>query len=67
MIDEIKASCLLKGFRGSPPLDTEIILKIIKKISEISLKYKAIKEIDLNPVIIYKNGAKIVDARFMIE
>lgn len=69
MIDEIKSAKILSGFRGMPPRDKRAIADIIVKLSELVTKIPEIKEVDLNPVIVFEEGkgAKIADARFIIS
>lgn len=65
MIDELKGSALLKGFRGMPEADIDALKGIIVGLSDMVLKNPDICELDLNPVIVYEkgSGAVIVDAR----
>ena len=67
MIGEIKSYEILEGARGFPKADLTAIIEILLKISEIMIDYPEIKSLDLNPIIVYKKGAKIVDARFILE
>ncbi|MEM1601460.1 MAG: acetate--CoA ligase family protein [Sulfolobales archaeon] len=69
MIDEIRSSRILAGFRGSPPRDKKAIADVIMKLSKLVTENPEIKEVDLNPVIVYEEGkgAKIADARFIIS
>ncbi len=67
MIKEIKGYSLLKGYRGQAPADTSSLERIIVKISELTEKYPQMKELDLNPVFVYNNGAVVADARIMLE
>lgn len=67
MITEIKAYPLLEGYRGLPAADTEAVTQILTKTSELIMDHPEIKELDLNPVIVYEKGAMTVDARIAIE
>jgi acyl-CoA synthetase (NDP forming) len=67
MISEVKAYPLLKGYRNTPPADIEAIEKILLSTSRLVTDYMEIKELDLNPVIVYEKGAKTVDARIILE
>jgi acetate---CoA ligase (ADP-forming) subunit beta len=67
MIKEIKAYSLLKGYRGMEPADINALEDILMKVSDFVVKTPEIKEIDLNPVIAYKDGAIAVDARIVLE
>jgi acetyl-CoA synthetase (ADP-forming) len=67
MITEIKAYPVLKGYRNQPPLDTNAIADIIVNTSKLVTDHLEIKELDLNPVMVYEKGAKTVDARIILE
>lgn len=65
MIGQIKAYPLLKGYRGSLPVDIDTLADLMVSISEVMAKGN-IKEIDLNPVVLYPKGAIVVDAKMKI-
>jgi acetyl-CoA synthetase (ADP-forming) len=67
MINGVKAYPLLKGYRNTPPADIEAITKILLNTSRLVTDHMQIKELDLNPVIVYQKGAKTVDARIILE
>jgi len=67
MITEIKASPVLRGYRNQSPLDTNAIADVIVKTSKLVMDYQEIKELDLNPVMVYEKGVKTVDARIILE
>lgn len=67
MITEVKAYPLLQGYRGQPPADVDAIVKILLATSKLIMDHPQIKELDLNPVIVYEKGAKTVDARIILE
>lgn len=67
MIREIKGFPLLQGYRGSEPVDVDNLESMLLKVSEFVDKTPAIKELDLNPIFAYKDGAVAVDARVILE
>jgi acyl-CoA synthetase (NDP forming) len=67
MIKEIKGYPLLEGYRGQEPADIPFLEAMILKVSDFIDKNPEIKELDLNPVFAYKNGAVAVDARVILE
>ncbi len=67
MITEVKAYPILKGYRGQPPADINSIIKILLNTSKLVMDHLEIKELDLNPIIVYEKGAKTVDARIILE
>jgi len=67
MVREIKAFPVLQGYRGMEPADLATIEKAILTLSDFVEKNPEIKEMDLNPVFVYKDGAIAVDARIILE
>ena len=67
MVREIKGFPLLQGYRGSEPVDIGNLENILLKVSEFVEKTPEIKELDLNPIFAYKDGAVAVDARVILE
>jgi acetate---CoA ligase (ADP-forming) subunit beta len=67
MISEVRAYPLLKGYRNTPPADIEAIVKILLSTSRLVMEHQEIKELDLNPIMVYEKGAKTVDARIILE
>lgn len=66
MIKEIKAYKILEGARGMPAVDQETLVDILVKTSEMLMECPEIKELDMNPVLAYPDGARIVDARIIM-
>jgi acyl-CoA synthetase (NDP forming) len=66
MIDEVRASQLLKGIRGQRPVDREEIIQTLLAISRLMLENPHIVEIDINPLMASAEGVVAVDARVMI-
>jgi acetyl-CoA synthetase (ADP-forming) len=67
MIREIKAYKILEGFRGQPDVDKEAIIDILLSTSKMMEECPEINELDLNPILVYEDGAKIVDARIILK
>jgi len=66
MIEELKLKKLLYGFRGAPKADVNALKRIVVKISQLPQTHK-IAEMDINPLIVSTKGAKVVDARIVME
>jgi len=66
MVKEIKAYKILEGARGMPRADQETIVGILLATSKMLMECPEIKELDMNPVIVYEKGARIVDARVIL-
>ena len=67
MIKEIKGYPLLEGYRGQEPANVPFLEDLIIKVSDFIDKNQEIKELDLNPIFAYKDGAVAVDARVILE
>ncbi|MDE1766384.1 MAG: acetate--CoA ligase family protein [Thaumarchaeota archaeon] len=65
MISSIKTNKLLQGVRGEKPSDMEKLSECIQKISQLVTDFDEIKELDLNPVLVFEKGkgCKVVDVR----
>ena len=66
MIDEIKAKKILDGARGMPKADKETIIATLLSISKMLMECPEIKELDMNPLLVYEKGARAVDARVIL-
>jgi acyl-CoA synthetase (NDP forming) len=62
MMQEIKGSKILGPVRGMEPADQGMLADILIKVGQIGLENKAVKEIDMNPVIISGSRPVVVDA-----
>ncbi len=65
MITNIKTNKLLQGVRGEKPSDMQKLSECIQKISQLVTDFAEIKELDLNPVLVFEKGkgCKVVDVR----
>ena len=65
MISSIKTNKLLQGVRGEKPSDLKKLSECIQKLSHLVSDFKEIKELDMNPVLVFENGkgCKVVDVR----
>jgi len=67
MIHGIKGAPLLEGYRGREAVDTDNLENLLLKISGFVESQTDIKELDINPVFAYKDGAVAVDARIRLK
>ncbi|MEK6877661.1 MAG: acetate--CoA ligase family protein, partial [Thermoproteota archaeon] len=65
MISSIKTTKLLQGVRGEKPSDIKKLSECIQRLSQLVSDFKEIKELDMNPVLVFENGkgCKAVDVR----
>lgn len=66
MIAEVKGYPVLKGVRGSTPVDIQALVNILLSVSRLLEENPQVAELDLNPVIASAEGATAVDARLVI-
>ncbi len=67
MLDELRGAALLRGARGSAPADLDAIAGLIAKISEFAMRHPEVREMDLNPVVAYSKGLRVLDARILLD
>jgi acyl-CoA synthetase (NDP forming) len=67
MIKETKSYPILAGVRGRPPGDEKALRRLLLTVSDLIEAYPEIKEMDLNPIIIYENGLYVADARIILN
>ncbi|WP_369061833.1 acetate--CoA ligase family protein [Caulobacter sp. 73W] len=65
----LKQAPLLTGFRGSAPLDVDAVAAMVEIVGQALLSTPQIREIDLNPVVVYPKGqgAVALDALMLVD
>jgi acetyltransferase len=70
MIDSLKGSALLRGFRGAKKSDVNALAKALVQVGRIMCDHSdRIAELDINPVIVLEEGRglKAVDALVVLK
>ena len=67
MINETKIGKILKGVRGEEPKALNKVIETIKKVQQIGFDFPEIKSIDINPILITKERAVVVDFKIMLK
>jgi 3-hydroxypropionyl-CoA synthetase (ADP-forming) len=68
MINELKGSKLLKGFRGSAPIDLNMVSQMLVRIGKLGVENADhFNSIDFNPVIVYPKSYFVVDAKIILN
>jgi len=67
MVADLKGQALIKGFRGSKPVDMESLADWLIKLGWIALAYEKIQEIDVNPLLIIDGEPVAVDAAIIFR
>ncbi len=63
LIEKSKAFKLLSGFRGEEPFDLNPIVDVLIKLSSLADSCPSIKEIEINPLIVNRDGVSAVDVK----
>jgi acyl-CoA synthetase (NDP forming) len=66
MLNEVKGTARLRGFRGAPPADEKALTEMLFRVSALLEACPEIQEMDLNPVKVFESGAKVVDFRIRV-
>ncbi len=67
MLDGIAAAEMLKGVRGSEPVNRAALSTMIRNVSQLVADFPEIAEMDLNPVFASKKGAIAADVRIVCD
>ncbi len=69
MIKDIRSFRLLEGVRGEKASDLEAVAECLMRLSQLATEHSQIKEIDINPLIVYPKGegAMAADARIILS
>ncbi|MBN8960655.1 MAG: acetate--CoA ligase family protein [Rhizobiales bacterium] len=71
MLSELKGAAVLKGARGSEPVNIEAIVDVLLRVGGddgiLMRGTSELAEIDINPLIVSKHAAVAVDARFILR
>lgn len=68
-LDRLKGAPLLHGYRGSPALDVDALSQLVSRLGLLVQAVPAIREIDLNPVVLHPRGEGVValDALMLLD
>jgi 3-hydroxypropionyl-CoA synthetase (ADP-forming) len=68
MIEDLKGKQILKGFRGSEPVDMEMLGQALVNIGNLGTDNAAYySSIDFNPLIAYPHDYYVVDAKIILK
>lgn len=69
MISELQSLPLLTGTRGQDGIDTEALTDAIGRLSQLIEDFPEIEELDINPLLTFKNGSafRVLDARITLS
>jgi acetyltransferase len=67
MLDSLKSKALFEGFRGQPPVNRDLLVDLMRRISDLLVAFPEIEELDLNPVKVYAENLLILDVRMLLS
>ena len=68
MLNELKGSKILKGFRGDKPIDLNMLAKALVQIGKIGVdNADYINSIDFNPIVVYPKSYNVLDAKIILN
>ncbi len=65
MLDDLTASLLFEGFRDMH-LDRNALIDMLLSLSTLGSDHPSLRQMDVNPVIVYEDGIKAVDAHVVM-
>ena len=68
MIESVRGFPVLQGVRGEPPGDLNALAEAIERVSQLALDLPEVVELDVNPMIVRREGDGVVavDARIVL-
>jgi acetyl coenzyme A synthetase (ADP forming)-like protein len=66
MLEEVRGTALLRGFRGAPRADEPALRELLMRLSALAEACPEVQEMDINPVKVLEQGCRVVDARVRI-
>ncbi|MGZ3557747.1 MAG: acetate--CoA ligase family protein, partial [Thermodesulfobacteriota bacterium] len=67
MVSDLRGQALLKGYRGSRPVNLESLGEWLMKLGWLSLNVEEIEQIDVNPLLIVDGDPVAVDATIIFR
>jgi acyl-CoA synthetase (NDP forming) len=66
MLDELRCAPLLRGHRGSPPLDRAAVADVLVRLATLARIAPDVVELDVNPLAVAEAGVTAVDVRVRV-
>ncbi len=67
MTEDIKSSQLLRGARGREPLDIDGLIESVQRLSQLSMDFPEIQELDINPIVALPDKVYAIDLRLTVN
>jgi acetate---CoA ligase (ADP-forming) len=65
-VNSLRIEQLLKGFRGSEPIDEEVLIDVIRRLGELAQLVPEISALEINPLIATSNGVCAADVKIRL-
>jgi acetyltransferase len=66
MILSLRGVKLFEGVRGMPPVAFGAVEEAVLRVAQLMSDFPEIAELDVNPLVLYPDGARAADARVML-
>jgi len=67
LVNRTRVSRLLAGFRRLPPVDMDLLVDVLLRVSSMACELPWIQEMDINPLIMDEHAIVAVDARIRVD
>lgn len=69
LIKSVKCYKVLEGVRGKPAADMDSMVECLLRLSQLIIDFDEIRELDINPLIVYPKGegCKVADVRIILK
>ncbi len=68
MIHEIKGYPILKGFRNQKPVSEDMLIDLLLTIGKKGYEFRdTLEAVDFNPVLVWEDQYRVVDAKFIYQ
>lgn len=67
LLESLRCWPLLAGYRGRPAVAVEKLIEVILRISSMIAHFPEIRELDINPLLVFPEDVLALDARVMVE
>jgi len=66
-IHRLRGAALLRGLRGSEPADVAALARIVSRLGAFMRAHSEVAEVDINPLVVYREGALALDALLVVS
>ena len=67
MLKETKIGKILNGVRGEEPKAVNKVIEVLNKVQRIAFDFPEISSIDINPILVTKDRAVVVDFKILLK